>query len=161
MAPPNGNQRIPSNRMSIGFVTDSLAALWFLALARISHLFLQARDIEALNEASGRIAPDNLAAADAHATAQRIGWFIARVALRLPWRSDCLIQAMAAQKWLIRKNIPTRIVIGVDKTKGEGFLAHAWLRLGDTIITGGNIENYTVLLDRKSDETEEKDRFGA
>jgi len=64
---------------------------------------------------------------------------------------------MAAQKWLIKRHIPTRIVIGVDKTGGEGFLAHAWLRLGDTIITGGKIESYTVLLDRKSRKTEEKD----
>ncbi|RIV83057.1 lasso peptide biosynthesis B2 protein [Aurantiacibacter zhengii] len=63
------------------------------------------------------------------------------------WRSDCLVQAMAAQNWLKRKGIPTSIVIGVDKSGDEGSDAYAWLRAGDLIVTDGNIDNFTVILD--------------
>lgn len=43
-------------------------------------------------------------------------------------------------------------MIGVDKTDEKGFEAHAWLRHGDRVITGGAVDRYRVLLDPMENE---------
>jgi hypothetical protein len=64
---------------------------------------------------------------------------------RVPWRADCLVQAMAAQHWLRRHGLESRIAIGV-RERGEGpFEAHAWLMCGDIAVTGGDIREYVPL----------------
>ena len=75
-----------------------------------------------------------------------IAYVLPRVAARLPWRSDCLIQAMAAQRWLQRSGIATRIVIGVDQPKDGPFVSHAWLEYRGERLIGGDIARYQVIL---------------
>ena len=75
----------------------------------------------------------------------RVAFVVPRVAARVPWRADCLVQALAAQRWLRRKGIPTTLHVGVPKEIPSEFEAHAWLIQGDTIVTGGDIERYTPL----------------
>ncbi|MDX2346771.1 MAG: lasso peptide biosynthesis B2 protein [Legionella sp.] len=55
-----------------------------------------------------------------------------------PWNSNCLTQAMVAKFWCKRLNIPYVLYIGFakDKTKPEGYAAHAWLTAGPIAITG-------------------------
>ena len=60
----------------------------------------------------------------------------------MPWRSDCLVQALAAQRWLARKGVPSCLQIGSRKTEMIGFEAHAWLSVGDLVVTGWDIENF-------------------
>lgn len=69
------------------------------------------------------------------AVIDRIAYVIPRVGCRVPWRSDCLIQAHAAQRWLAHHAIPSRICIG-GRTREGRFDAHAWLVAGETIVTG-------------------------
>lgn len=78
---------------------------------------------------------------------RRVRHAISLVAPRLPWRADCLIQAMAAQRWLDRNGIPTSLSIGVRKPQPGPFEAHAWLTHGDFIVTGGSASDFTPLLD--------------
>jgi len=59
----------------------------------------------------------------------------------VPWRSDCLVQALAAQRWLAKAGIPTKLHLGV--TKSDGFLAHAWLTHGTRVITGGDVSQFS------------------
>ena len=47
--------------------------------------------------------------------ALRVAWAIPRVAARVPWRSDCLVQATAAQRWLASKRLDCELHIGVKK----------------------------------------------
>jgi hypothetical protein len=70
-----------------------------------------------------------------------------RAAVLVPWRSDCLVQALAAQHRLARCGIATEVVIGVDKTAQDGFQAHAWLRYGNHVVTGGVVDRYEILLE--------------
>lgn len=75
---------------------------------------------------------------------ERVAYVIPRVAAYLPWRSDCLVQALAARRWLKRKGIPSTLRIGVKRESGN-FSSHAWLVHGDRIVTGGDISGYTPL----------------
>ena len=69
-----------------------------------------------------------------------------RLAKLLPWRADCLVQAIAAQNWLGSMGQASAIVLGAKNTESQGFGAHAWLICGDKVITGGDIAPYTAFL---------------
>ena len=47
----------------------------------------------------------------------------------------CLAQAIAAQRLLKKKHIPSELYLGVHKTNGA-LKAHAWLKCGERYITG-------------------------
>jgi hypothetical protein len=79
---------------------------------------------------------------------QRVRLAIARASHRVPWRADCLMQAMAAQHWLRRHRIDTALSIGVAGKLGRSFEAHAWLTHADTVVTGGDVGGYVPLLKR-------------
>lgn len=81
----------------------------------------------------------------------RIAYVIPRLSDKLPWRSDCLIQAIAAQNWLSASGIPSEIQIGVENPKEGPFAAHAWLVYGESVVTGGDISQYEVMLAESSD----------
>ena len=88
--------------------------------------------------------PDHLA------LARRVALALARVSPYTPWRSNCFPQALAARYWLHRRRIPTTLYLGVALHKPAGapdveMTAHAWLRCGPLIVTGGpGHERYTI-----------------
>lgn len=129
-----------------GWVTRlSLQALVRLIRARLVFARLHARDIPARNKAAARA---GVAMGGDELLADRIGFIITRLSKRLPWRSDCLIQAIAAQDWLLRAGIVSEIRIGVERPEKGPFGAHAWLVVGEKVITGGDISRYATLLGR-------------
>ena len=71
-----------------------------------------------------------------------MAYTISLMGLRVPWRSDCLVQALAARRWLARAAVASEIHLGVRKDE-QGFQAHAWLKIGEQIITGGDISSYS------------------
>jgi hypothetical protein len=82
------------------------------------------------------------------ATAARVGAAVASAALRTPWRSACLEQALAAAGLLQRAGIPGTLYLGVarEQTQTHRIAAHAWLRCGDLIVTGaGGHERFVVV----------------
>ena len=79
------------------------------------------------------------------ALVERVAFVIPRIAARLPWQADCLVQALAAKRWLGRCGIPTTLTLGVPKTPQIEFQAHAWLNAGDRIVTGGDVSGYVPL----------------
>ena len=60
----------------------------------------------------------------------RAGWF---------WFADrgCLTQALLGETLLVRRGIPARLQIGVQKQPGERILAHAWVESAGKIAIGG------------------------
>jgi len=76
---------------------------------------------------------------------ERVAFVIPRVAARLPWRADCLVQALAARRWLARHGVTTTLTLGVPRDKPADFEAHAWLTAGDRIVTGGDVSGYVPL----------------
>lgn len=72
--------------------------------------------------------------------AKAIGRSVRATAAILPWRADCLPQAMAAAAMLRATGIPYRLSIGwPDRAKSledQPMLAHAWVEAGGRIVTG-------------------------
>ena len=78
---------------------------------------------------------------------EQVAFAIPRVAHRVPWRADCLVQALAGERWLRRRGIAAQIVIGVRKDGHAAIEAHAWLEAGGLIVTGGDVAPFAPLAD--------------
>jgi Transglutaminase-like superfamily len=122
-----------------------LRGLVELIRARLAFARLEARDILALNAKAAALRASE-SAVQCRALAARIGYVIPRISARLPWRSDCVIQAMAAQRWLTAHGLASEIQIGVECPEGGPFGAHAWLVCDGTVVTGGDIARYDLLI---------------
>lgn len=80
--------------------------------------------------------------------ARLIGGAVRSVANYTPWESVCLPQAVAAKWMLARRGIPGTLYLGVmkDEAKPEKLAAHAWVRSGQSILTGARgHRQYTVV----------------
>ena len=118
-------------RLDLPIAFDLLRATWELALARRR---LDRFDPHALtaNGASDGSAQD----------LERVAFAVRAMAARVPWRSDCLVQALAAQRWLADLGIASTIHLGVKASEGP-IDAHAWLKVGDQIVLGGEVSDYS------------------
>ena len=121
-------------------IVDVTRAAVELAVARLHH---RGHQLEALIDRNPAPA-EALSRADA-SLADRIAFVIPRVAARVPWRADCLVQALAAERWLASAGIASRLTLGVPRDKRPDFEAHAWLTAGNRIVTGGDISGYVPL----------------
>lgn len=70
--------------------------------------------------------------------AKGVAWAIRIVGRRLPWKSTCLVSALAGQSWLRKIRVPATVYLGVnsEKLKESSSYAHAWLQCGDDILIG-------------------------
>ena len=57
-------------------------------------------------------------------------------ARRVPMHSTCLMQALAARMMLVRRHVPSVLVLGVGSHDGRP-RAHAWLIAGGGAVCGG------------------------
>ncbi len=70
-------------------------------------------------------------------TVKEIRWAIRAVSRRLPWTSRCLVQAIAGKRMLQRRGLASTLYLGVDRGEVKWLDAHAWLRCGKVLVTGG------------------------
>ena len=82
----------------------------------------------------------------ANSDVEHLSWAIAVAAQHVPWRSDCFIKTIAADRWLRRHHLQPDFYLGVTKDEQGIFAAHAWLRYGDLTITGGRYDQYSKLI---------------
>jgi hypothetical protein len=106
-------------------------AIWQLALARVRLARVPAG---AILESLGSGAASLQATTGDVETA--IGRAITSAAARVPWRSDCLLQAMAASAMLRKRNLASHVCIGVRRGPSGALEAHAWLVTKGGIVTG-------------------------
>lgn len=123
----------------------TIRALTELISARVEFANLKTTDILARNQTFKGL--EDRPAKDRPLLVRRIAFVLPRLSARLPWRSDCLVQAIAAQNWLASYDLYGQIQVGVEHPGGGQFGAHAWVLHRDTIVTGGQINRYSVLLD--------------
>jgi hypothetical protein len=69
---------------------------------------------------------------------KKVSWVVSLVARHTPWESKCLVQAVTAQIMLKKRNVSSTLYLGVNKDKNYNMNAHAWLRSGQVIVTGGH-----------------------
>jgi hypothetical protein len=132
-------------RISWGERLLLVEALFWLGLARLALLNLP---FKRLASYLGKPMHETAIDLDPATTeqAERIGWAVLATARRTPWNSTCLVQGIAAKGMLRRRQIPNTLYLGVSLEEIKGFQAHAWLRCGPVVITGGqNMANFTKL----------------
>lgn len=125
--------------------------LWHLARARTRLSKTEPRTIAARNAhfaAVGQLSPRN--APHAKKASRRL-FVLHHLAQMVPWRSDCLVHALAAQSWLGALGLASEIRIGADKGSDNAFEAHAWLILGGDVATGGDVERFAALFPSPTD----------
>ena len=93
------------------------------------------------------VVPDQKIICSAEMDVERISWAIAVAGRYVPWRTDCLIQVMAADRWLRKHDLCADFYLGVAKELQKGLTAHAWLRHGDLTVTGGSYDRFSVLIE--------------
>lgn len=114
-----------------------LLALFELTRARLSLNHFSARKmVVAQRRSCGQLSPSQAA------LVEQVAYVIPRVAARMPWRADCLVQALAAKRWLGRHDVATTLSLGVPREKAIDFEAHAWLSAGENVVTGGDITSF-------------------
>ncbi len=68
--------------------------------------------------------------------ARRIHWVVQAIARHAPLKFVCLPQAIAAKWMLRRRRVPSTLYLGLKREGESDLTAHAWLRVGDLIVTG-------------------------
>lgn len=64
---------------------------------------------------------------------------------KIRWKDSCLIRALTAKRLLNRMGERCTLYMGVRKCEGQSMTAHAWLRCGKLIVTGGeSMADFTV-----------------
>ena len=111
-------------------------ALIGLALARFGMVFLSFKRI-AVWLGTPETESQLSASAGQVEVAREIGWAVGCVAHRVPWDSRCLAQALAATWMLRRRGLESTVTFGADQGKSRDLVAHAWLRFGPRLVTGG------------------------
>lgn len=73
---------------------------------------------------------------------------INRASSHVPWKTKCMVEAIAAKRMLHKRKIPCTVFLGVakDKNQKDKLIAHAWLKCDDIIVTGNKMDyKYTVV----------------
>ncbi|MFN4020351.1 MAG: lasso peptide biosynthesis B2 protein [Erythrobacter sp.] len=130
-------------------MANALRAAAYLAAGRIALRRIKPLDVLARNRETIALAGQSSRALTAAQTARLcddIAFFINRMAARVPWRADCLVQALAGQQWLAAAGIASEIVVGTARHADGSLASHAWLRQQDRIVLGGDIRTFQPML---------------
>ena len=65
-----------------------------------------------------------------------VAWAVQAVVRHVPLGFVCLPQAIAAKWMLRRRRLPSTLYLGLQRQEESKLTAHAWLRVGDKILTG-------------------------
>jgi hypothetical protein len=86
-----------------------------------------------------------------HADAERIKERVSRIASRLPILGDCLPQSIGAAAMLRVRGVRSTLHFGVlpGQTTARPLSAHAWLTVGDVVVTGEGLMSGFVELRRQ------------
>lgn len=62
------------------------------------------------------------------------------------WESKCLVRAIAGMAMLKRRKLESTLYLGTGKDASGKMIAHAWLRCGNSYITGAEVmSDFTVV----------------
>ena len=115
-------------------------ALACLAVARAAVILVPFR---VLSRRLGVRMGETPATVETSSWSRDVAWGIGAAAKRVPWRAKCLEQAIAAKLMLRRRGVQSTLYLGVTR---DPFAAHAWLRVGDRNVTGGqDVSRYAVV----------------
>lgn len=114
-----------------------LETFFLTGLIRFAIFFIAFNKLAKLSGKNKEESPKYLSDINRFAT-KRISWAVNIISRYTPWESKCLVKAFTAQILLKQRNISSTLYLGVAKDKQNKLIAHAWLRSGKDIITGGD-----------------------
>lgn len=117
-----------------------------LGLARVRHASRPVSEILAQLKSAPRSRADSPFGSAGAAHVARLAWALGAAGAVVPWRSDCLLRVMAADRWLRRWGAVPEFYLGVKKDGNGALEAHAWLRCGGLTVTGGQSVDFTPLM---------------
>lgn len=122
--------------VAIARLLQARILLWRLPIETILRRLETEGDLEAtLNSKSSNV-PE----------LRRMRWALATAGARVPWRADCLVQVIAGAEWLRSRGTRPRTRFGVKLDDSGALAAHAWLTVGEQVVTGGSVEGDFVEL---------------
>lgn len=121
-------------------------ALWRLFIARIRLLFPFARTAPQLGLQSHETAM--LSQAGDVLQIQQITRAIRAGSKVTPWKSTCMVRAVAGLKMLEKRGIESTLYMGVAKDKQGQMIAHAWLRSGPYYVSGDDVMRGFVVVEK-------------
>lgn len=128
-------------------LVNAARATALLGRARIALLRIGPKDVVELNRLSTAAARREAGRPVELEECDKTAFFISRMATRVPWRADCLVQALAGRRWLEKEGISSRISVGAARGPDGSLEAHAWLLCQDRVVLGGDVTRFNVLLD--------------
>jgi hypothetical protein len=133
-------------RLSCGEKRRFLEAALWLGIFRAAILFVP---FKALGGRLGKHMAETAATPLDAATRQEttaVSRAVQTMGRHLPWVCSCLVQAAAGKRMLDRRRIPGTLYLGAAQDDNRKLIAHAWLRAGDMIVTGGAAKDrFTVV----------------
>ncbi|MEK3795956.1 lasso peptide biosynthesis B2 protein [Paenibacillus sp. FSL R7-0204] len=121
-------------------------ALWRLMLVRIQLLFPFARTAPQLGVKS--LETPALSKASDIRRIQQITKAIRVMSRYTPWKSTCMVRAVAALKMLEKRGIESTLYMGVARDKQGQMIAHAWLRSGAHYVSGDDAMQGFVVVEK-------------
>ncbi|WP_310551275.1 lasso peptide biosynthesis B2 protein [Paenibacillus glufosinatiresistens] len=117
-----------------------------LALARVLILFKFAKVAPSLGErwmeSDASLAPEQIP------VVREIAKAVLVTGRYTPWESKCLVRAIACMKMLARRGIPSTLYLGTGKDEQGRLIAHAWLRSGPYYVSGAEVMDRFVTVDK-------------
>lgn len=114
---------------------DLVRAVWYLLVARVLHVLTPTQRLIADLErpsSPARFARSN----PSRQRSGEVAWALQVAAPRCLWRSDCLIQSIAAVRWLRSEGFAPEFKLGVAAAPEGRFAAHAWVELNGEAFLG-------------------------
>lgn len=131
------------NKAALALIPE---ALWRLFLVRIQLLFPFAKTAPQLGVQSGEttalskdVDVDRI---------QHITKAIRVMSRYTPWKSTCMVRAVAGLKMLEKRGIESTLYMGVAKDKQGRMIAHAWLRSGAYYVSGDDAMKGFVVVEK-------------
>jgi hypothetical protein len=90
---------------------------------------------------------------ESESSVARLAWAVAAVARRVPFRSTCLVESLAADAMLRRRGYASEIRFGVRAPSGGDLAAHAWVEHEGAVVFGAvhELAEYSVLSSREAE----------
>ncbi len=126
----------------------SIAAFCYSAVYRFQILWIHPKKLQKNWGVEGEES-ETEATPNQYRYALRVARAVDHACSRTTWESKCLVRALTAQHLLKRKEVPSTLYLGCGKEE-ERMIAHAWLRVGDMYVTGGNGAGYAIVSKFKS-----------
>lgn len=121
----------------------TILAYIFSALYRFEIFFIKPKYLQKHWGKEGIESPENEVPWKYH-YAVNVSKVVNRICSKTAWESKCLVRALTAQRLLKKKGIESTLYLGCGYDEGK-MVAHAWLRVGNLYVTGGNGEGYAIV----------------